>query len=63
MNAHFEYFIPNDLNTTDVEKKEFADKLRHFYFDGKALSLDNLEEFTKVLFYQLFKDWFFITDK
>ena len=56
MNAHFEYFIPNDLNTTDVEKKEFADKLRHFYFDGKALSLDNLEEFTKVLFYQLFKD-------
>lgn len=48
MNKNFDLFIPNDLNATDAQKKEWGDMLRKFYFDEKALSSDSIDEFTMV---------------
>lgn len=49
MNNQFENFIPVDLNATDTERKQFGQEIRNFYFDGKALTSDTLEQFTKVI--------------
>lgn len=39
MNEHFDLFIPDELNATDAQKKEWGDMLRKFYFDGKDLTI------------------------
>lgn len=52
MNNHFEYFIPDDLNVTEEERKEYSEMIRNYYFDGQALTRESLEEFTKVVVYE-----------
>ena len=49
MDQNFELFLPDDLNATDAKKKDMADMLRKFYFDGKPLTVDTKAAFTEVL--------------
>lgn len=48
MDQHFDFFLQDDLNATDVRRKELSDMVRKFYLDGKALTADSKVPFTMV---------------
>lgn len=52
LNEHFDNFLPYDLNITDpVQKKQLVDSMKEFYFHGKDISKDTVEELAQVITY------------
>lgn len=49
MNEHFENFLPDDLNVTDVgQRNQLGESLKSFYFGDKSISTDTTKEFMMV---------------